>query len=239
MVSNSAIIAFAVATLIYGFLIVYGFVKLRKTEHFWKNFGMGIAIYFVTNMILSLLIQVTGFNNPIFNTVLGTLALIVSLVLILSIVSRQEVDSTINTLGLTFGFAGLTLFQGITVHFSNFMASFAVNKGELAVVYPDLSTAEIQEITTRFASYNGLDIVASVIAFLVSMFGIILAIQSLTSYVKDKTNTIKLIEAIVILALINIIPAALMALLSNSSTVSIIYYILLAVVLLNRNKLKK
>lgn len=222
MVSLFTQVMLALATLVMFGAILFGALKFRKDPKFIKNLVMGFALYFLSQITLTIILQLLGtsINGLIYFAIIALNFILVSYAF-LSLMKRFGKLQEINYRSMTFGFMAMSIFQSLTTYLSYFMLSFAVNKNQVATAYPDLSAEDIQKITDSIVSMTGFDVIQSVLMLVVTMLASAFALKHLIRYFEGDANKALILYPLAVLVMSNIIPE-LVAIITGSMTVIVI-----------------
>lgn len=220
MVSILTIVSLAIATLLMVALIIGGVLMNRKKENFSRNLVVGLLTYFIGQMLFVASNQMlSGFNNGFIYLIARGISFVVAAALIIYAFKRFRNNPAPNALSLTFGYAIFTVFQSLIAFVSYFMVSFAVNKGQVAQAYPNLTQEQVGEIINQVTQLSALDVGLRVLLIVGIVVATSVAFKFITRYLyADKPQKIDVVKAIAVVLLMDLVPE-FVSMISNKNVI--------------------
>lgn len=229
MVSTFIIVSLALTALIAFATVLLGSIKLRKEPNFIMNILVGFIIYFMSQSALSVVLSIVNIQVPalVYFALVGLTFTVVSTLVILGL-KKFAMVQTLSYRSITFGSMVLLIFQTLFSYLSLFMASFAVNKNDLAGAYPTMGAEEITNLTNMLTNMTVFEITytLSFVALTIVSYGY--SFKRIVAYANGNGKVATLVEVALIMIFVNIIPELIAILFGNSAILLTLVFILIS-----------
>lgn len=237
MVPIYIIVSLALTALLAFATVLFGSIKYRKEPNFVMNILVGFVIYFMSQSALSIVLSIIKGQLPalLYFALVGLTFTVVSTLVIIGL-KKFALVQTLSYRAITFGSMVLLIFQTLFTYLSLFMASFAVNKNDLAGAYPTMGSQEITDLTNLLTNMSIFEITYTISFVVLTIISYAYSFKKIVAFANGNGKLVSLVEVALIMIVVNILPELIATLIGNSAVIITLVFVLISVALVLLDK---